>query len=93
MKRMNLDKAAPAVKRFVSELPVAGEGLELEMNGRVVCKILPPTCFSADEMKSMVEERWQLIRKAQRRNKGISPRVLEREVLEAVATVRRRRRP
>jgi len=92
MRRVNLDNAAPAIKRFVSALPVADEGVELELNGRVLCKIVPASRFSSEEMKVLVDERWRLIRAAQGRNKGVSSRVLEREVSDAVEKVRRRQR-
>jgi hypothetical protein len=93
MTRVNLNNAAPAVTEFLSALAAAGEGVELELNGRVLCKILPPSDVSMHEMKALVDERWQLIHEAQRRTKGVSPQVLEREISDAVDKVRSRRRP
>jgi hypothetical protein len=93
MTRVNLNNAAPAVTEFLSALAIAGEGVELELNGRVLCKVMPPSGVPIDEMKALVDERWQLIHAAQRRTKGVSHQVLEREISDAVEEVRSRRRP
>jgi hypothetical protein len=92
MKRVNLDRAPPAVKQFVSTLPLESEGVELELNGRALCRVLPPGQLSEAEKKALIDERWRLIRQARERNRGVPARVIEREVQEAVEQVRRRRR-
>ncbi len=91
MKRVNLDRTSLAVKKFVRSLPVDHEGLELELDGRVICKIISPLQLTEEEKQAFIEERWQLIRRARERNKGVPARVIAREVREAVETVRRKR--
>ena len=46
MKRVNLDTAALAVKKFISTLPVDPEGVELALGHRVLWKLVPPTQLS-----------------------------------------------
>ena len=91
MKRLNLDHDERSLKEFVRALPLQHEGIELELDGRIVCKIVPPLQFSEAEKKALVEERWQLIRQAQERNKGVPARIIEREIREAVEAVRCKR--
>ncbi len=92
MKRLSLDAAPPAVREFVASLPLDPDGVELEMNGHIVCKVLGPSHLLDAEKQALIKERWELIRRAQVRNKGVPARVLEREVQDAVEEVRRRRR-
>ncbi len=88
MKRINLDHDERTIREFVRSLPREHEGIELELDGRIVCKVVPPLQFSEAEKKALIEERWQLIRQAQARNKGVPARVIEREVRQAVEAVR-----
>lgn len=92
MKRLKLDQAAPSVKRFVRSLSVGSEDVEIELNGRVVCKIVSPLQLSEAEKKALVAERWALIHHAAKRSRGIPARVISREIDAAVAEVRRKRR-
>jgi hypothetical protein len=92
MRRINVDRVQPAVKDFLRNLPVEQDGVELELGGRVICKVIPALQFSEAEKKALMKERWRLVRKAQERNKGVPARVIEREVREAVDEVRRRRK-
>ena len=93
MKRVNLNGAAPAVKQFVSTLAADADGVELELDGRVLCRLVPPAQLTEAEKKALVEERWQLIRKARLRNRGVPATVIAKEVRDAVEEVRRRHRP
>ncbi len=88
MNRVNLDHDERTLKEFVRSLPSEHDGFELELDGRIVCKVLPPRQFSEAEKKALVEERWWLIQQAQARNKGVPARVIEREVRQAVEAVR-----
>jgi hypothetical protein len=92
MKRRKLDKADEAVKKFFRSLRLGVGGIELELDGKVIGKIIPANQLSPAEAKALVEERWALIRQAQELNKGVPARVIEREVREAVEEVRRRQR-
>jgi len=89
MKRINLDKKSLAVREFLASLSIGVDGVELEMNGRVIGKLFPPLAFSEAEKKALIQQRWQLIHQAQKRNRGVPSRVIEREVREAVEAVRR----
>ena len=43
MKRINVDKAPPSVKKFIRSLEVDANGVEVILDGNVVCKFVPPT--------------------------------------------------
>jgi hypothetical protein len=90
MKRINIDNAAGTVKQFVRSLPVGVEGIELELDGHVLFRVIPPEQLSATEKAALLEEGWELIRRSRERNKGVPGKVIEREVREAVKAVRRR---
>ena len=92
MKRLKIDKAPLAVKTFLRGLVMDHEGLELELNGQLLCKIIPPMQFSEAEQQALVQQRWKLIRKARQRNKAVPARIIERDVREAVNLVRQRRK-
>ena len=92
VKRVSLDAEKPEVRRFIRNLPIEADGVELELNGRVVCKVVPSLHFSEAEKEALVRERWELIRRAQRRAKGLPPKIIEREVQEAVDEVRGRKK-
>jgi hypothetical protein len=92
MKRIKLDTASRTVQQFIRSLPVDAEGVELELNGRVLCKVIPPLQFSDAEKAALIQEGRELMRRARERNKGVPARVIEREVREAVKEVRSRQR-
>jgi hypothetical protein len=91
MKRIKLDRADQAVKQFLRSLPVEAGGVEIELEGQVICKVVASRQFTDAEKKALAEERWRLIRRAQERNKGVPARVLAKEASEAVEQVRRNR--
>lgn len=91
MKRVKLDSAPKAVKEFVRGLPVGGHGIELELNGHVVCKIIPPSQLSEEEKAALIKRGRELIQRARERNKGVPAKVLALEARQAVDEVRRRR--
>lgn len=92
MKRIKLDTAARAVKEFVRGLPVDANGVELELEGHVLCKIIPPSQLSEAQREAVVKKGWQLIEQARERNKGVPAATIAREVRQAVKEVRRRRK-
>ena len=92
MKRVNLDSALSAVKKFVSTLKVDPEGVELAIADRVVCKVVPPRQLSEAEKAALLAEGKELLARARARIKGVPARVLDREIVEAVRTVRNARR-
>lgn len=91
MKRLNLDRATPSVKKFVRGLRPDSEGIMLELNGQVLCKVIPATQFSEAEKMALLERGRELIRQARERNRGVPTRVIEREVRDAVRMVRSRK--
>jgi hypothetical protein len=91
MKRMNLDTAAPSVRKFVQSLRVDSEGVELAIRDRVVCKVVPPLQVSEAEKAARLKKGWELIRRAHDRNKDVPAAVIAREVGEAVRMVRGKR--
>jgi hypothetical protein len=89
---VNLDAAAPAVKKLVSTLPMDPEGVELALADRVVCKVVPPRQLAEADKAALLAEGKELLRRARARNKGVPARVLDREITEAVRSVRKARR-
>lgn len=92
MRKVTLDKAAPAVKKFFRSLKVGHEGIEVVLNGEPVYKVIPASQMSEAEKQAMVDRTWKLINRARERNKNVPARVIEREVRDAVDEVRRRQR-
>lgn len=92
MTRVILDRAPPAVKKFVQDLPIGPEGVELELAGKVIGKLIPAFQLSEAEKGRLIARGRALLRKARNRNKGVPARVIEREVRQAVAEVRGRKR-
>jgi hypothetical protein len=92
MQKLDLDAADPAVKQFFLSLPSDPEGLELVLEGDVVCKIVGPHRLTGAELDAVLDAGWKQIRKTQERNKGVPAKVLQREVQEALTDVRRRNR-
>lgn len=90
MKRIKVDKAAPAVREFLRGLPFAANGVELELGGRVIGKLIPPSELSDTEKAALFARGRELVKRARARNKGVPARVLQREVDNAVSAVRRR---
>ena len=86
---VSLDKEPPDVQRFIQNLAVEGEGVDLEINGRIVCRLIPSAYSTEAEKLRLVQDRWVLMHRAQERNRNVPTDVLEREVQEAVNEVRR----
>lgn len=92
MKTVKLDHAAKAVKEFVRNLPVDAGPVQVELDGRVVCTVLPSLAFSEKEKAALLREGQQLVHRARARCKEIPSRVIKTEVRKAVELVRRTRR-
>jgi hypothetical protein len=92
MQRVNLESAPEAVKKYLSDLPVEPDGVELVLHGEVLYKVVGPHQLTDAERDAILDEGLQLIRQAPQRNKGVPAKVIEREVREAVDEVRRRHR-
>ena len=92
MKRINLDKAAPAVKQFVRTLPLVPNGVELELAGKIIGKIVPAAGVAGSAKALLIARGRELVNRARARSKSLSARALEREIREAVDEVRGRQR-
>jgi len=88
MKRVTLDTAQAAVKEFIRDLPIDGDGVEIELDGKVVCEILPPHSLSAAERALLIARGRQLLEKAQSHPKTVPAHDVERFVQDAVAQFR-----
>ncbi len=88
MKRINLNTVAPSVKRFIRDLDLGADGVELELGGQVICKLLPANQLSELQKQALLKEGRELIQQARARNRGVPHRVIVREVREAVRRVK-----
>jgi len=91
MKRIRVDAAAPAVKKFLRSLSIDANGVEVELGGQVVCKIIPPAQLSDAEKAAHLADVRDLLRRSRERSKGVPASVIERDIRAAVKTVRRGR--
>lgn len=91
MKRVNANTAAPSVKKFLRSLRIAPDGLEVELGGEVLCKIIPPGQLSETEKTARLAHVRELLNRARARSKGVSAEVIERDIRGAIKTVRLRR--
>jgi hypothetical protein len=89
MKRVILDTEIPEVQEFIQKLPLQ-DGVELELGGRLICKVIGPHQLTEDEKKDLIERGREIVARARERNKGVSAKVIEREVRQAVNEVRQR---
>jgi hypothetical protein len=71
MTRISLDRENESIKQFVLSLPIKSEGVDLELNGRVVCKVVP-RC--EDVENAVIERGRELVRRARERNRGAPAR-------------------
>ncbi len=92
MQRVKLDSAGQAIQRFLQSLPIDRDDVELELDGKVLCKVTRPNKLSDTEKVGLRKKGQELLRRANERNKTIPASVIAREVEEAVQAVRGRRR-
>lgn len=89
MTHVSLDRESDSVKQFVRSLPIKPEGVDLKLEGQVICKVTPP--LAEAEKLALIERGRELVRRARERNRGVPAQVIEREVREAVDEVRQRK--
>jgi hypothetical protein len=92
MHRVNLNSAKRSVRVFFEELVVGREGVELELDGNVLCKVIPPNQLTDTERDKLVKDALAFMKRSQERNKGVPSRVIQREIEEAINEVRNRNR-
>jgi hypothetical protein len=91
MRRVPIDSTGSDVKEFLRSLPLQSGGVELELEGQVICNVLPPGGqLSESEKSALLERGRELVRRSRQRNAGVPERVIEEEVARAVDEVRRR---
>jgi hypothetical protein len=88
MKRVNVDTASPAVKKFIRSLPLDANGVEVTLGGIVVCKIIPPRQLSDAEKAAQLDDVRQLLALARANSKRMPAPVIERKIRSALKTVR-----
>jgi hypothetical protein len=89
MNRLAIDDAPKVVQEFFASLELKAGGIAVELHGRTLCEVLPPPTF---EEKDLVLNRGRrLLRQARERNADVDAQVLDREIDNAVTTVRQRR--
>jgi hypothetical protein len=92
MKHIVIDQQNEQVRQFIRSLPLEPDGVEIELDGQVVCKVIAPHQLSDAERDAALKRGWDLIEQAGERNKGVPAKAIEREVQQAVDEVRRRER-
>jgi hypothetical protein len=89
MKRVTLDGAGPDVKEFIQSLPLQSGGVELELGGRVICNVVPPSVELSETEKAVLLQRGrELVGRSRQRNLNVPEQVVEEEVVRAVDEVR-----
>ena len=94
MQRVTIDDADLGVKEFIRSLPLQEGGVELELEGRVICSVVPPGSeLSEAEKAALLQRGRELVRRSRRRNLGVPEQLIEEEVARAVDEVRGRGAP
>jgi len=90
MKRLRLENTPRAVQKFVRSLVGHPEVVEFEENGRVLLRILAAPQLSTKNKTALLQEGRELVRRARERNRDLPGHTLEKEVRQAVNSVRRK---
>ena len=91
MKRISVDSASPAVKKFIRSLAIDANGVEVTLDGNVVCRIIPPGQMSDAEKAAQLGVVRQLLGEARANSKRMPAAVIERKIRNALKTVRKER--
>jgi hypothetical protein len=89
--RLNVDAEAPAVKKFLRKLAVDAGGVDIELGGQVICKIMPPEQMSDAERNVQLSDVREMLQRARKRSKGVASQLVERDIRAALAAVRESR--
>jgi hypothetical protein len=89
MTRIAIDNAGAAVKQFIQSLPMESGAVELELDGHVVCRVMPPGLLPESEKAALLRCGRELVERSRQRNSDTPARVVEGEVRRAVQEVRR----
>ncbi len=88
MKRVNVDTASPAVKKFIRSLALDANGVEVTLGGSVVCKIIPPSQLSDAEKAAQLGVVRQLLGEARANSKRMPATDVERRIRSGFKAVR-----
>ena len=88
MKVIIIDSAPPSVKKFLRSLAIDAAGVEISLQGNVVCKIIPPGQLTEAEKAAQLATARQLLGKARARSKRLSAPVIESRIRSALKAVR-----
>ena len=91
MKRVNVDTESPAVKKFLRSLTIGANGVEISLDGNVVCKVIPPGQLSEREKSVQLAKLRELLGAAREHSKRVPATVIERKIRNAMKTVRGKR--
>jgi hypothetical protein len=91
MKRVNVDTAPLAVRKFIRSLAIEPGGVELSLGGNVVCRVIPPGQLSESEKETQLADVRRLLGEARAHSKSFPPAVIEQNIRNALKTVRGRR--
>jgi hypothetical protein len=91
MKRVDLNTAAPEVKKFLRSLTIDANGVEVTLGGNIVCKIIRPGQLSDGEKAARLGAVRQLLGEARANSKRTPAAVVERKIRNALKTVRKER--
>jgi hypothetical protein len=91
MKRVSVDTASPAVKKFIRSLAIDANGVEVTLGGNVVCRIIPPGQLADPEKVAQLAEVRRLLCEAHANSTRVPATVVEGRIRSALKTVRGRR--
>ena len=89
-KRVNALTARKNLGQLLEEVYYKGDQYVIERAGRPMAAVVP--VWQLEERKKRREQLFGMIKEVWERNKGIKPKVVEREVREAVQAVRAKAR-
>lgn len=88
MHRVKID---PPLSEFLNRIPLSTDGVELEVDGQVVCTIFPPQ--GKQELEASIRDKaLEIMASCQKRNADVPRNVINREIREAISEVRRQER-
>jgi hypothetical protein len=88
MKRVSVDTAPSAVKKFIRTLAIDANGVEVTLSGNVVCRIIPPRQLSDADTAAKLAEMRKLLGKARAKSKHVPAALAERHIRNALKAVR-----
>ena len=91
MKRVNVDTESPAVKKFIRSLAIDTNGVEITLDGNVICKIIPPGQLSDREKGAQLAKVRELLGEAREHSRRVPANVIESKIRNAMKTVREKR--